>query len=115
MPQEEWKHKCQKQPIQVARQGCEHLSGPSKETPKTSTQPIKTPKWENLTLFDWMTVYTYVDTLPQLINQGDIVKYFATRPQGVLLFSQSTLSHKLQQCPAMEACVESIPNALSCK
>ena len=39
-----------------------------------------------------MTVYTYVDTLPQPINQGEVVKYFATRPQGMLLFSQSTLS-----------------------
>ena len=115
MPREEWKRKRQKQPIQVARQGREHLSGPSKETPKTSTQPIKTPKRENLTLFDWMTVYTYVDTLPQPINQGDVVKYFATRPQGALLFSQSTLSRKLRQRPAMEARVESIPNALSCK
>src|SRR5260370_31775559 len=71
--------------------------------------------WENLTLFDWMTVYTYVDTLPQPINQGEVVKYFATRPQGTLLFTQSTLSCKLQQCPEMEACVDSIPNALSCK
>jgi len=61
------------------------------------------PKQENLTLLDWMTVYTYVDTLSQPINQGDIVKYFATRPQGALLFSQSTLSRKLQQRPEMEA------------
>ncbi len=72
-------------------------------------------KQENLTLFDWMTVYTYVDTLPQPINQGEVVKYFATRPQGALLFSQSTLSCKLWQHPEMEACVDSIPNALLCK
>src|SRR5258708_36448312 len=99
MPREEWKCKRQKQPIQVARQGHEHEPGPSKEMPKTSTQPIKMAKQENLTLFDWMTVYTYVDTLPQLINQGEVVKYFATRPQGTLLFTQSTLSRKLQQHP----------------
>ena len=43
------------------------------------------------------------------------MKYFATRPQGALLFSQPTLSCKLQQRLEMEACVESIPNALSCK
>jgi hypothetical protein len=72
-------------------------------------------KQENLTLFDWMTVYTYVDTLAQPINQGEVVKYFATRPQGALLFSQPTLSCKLQQRLQMEACVDSIPNALSCK
>ena len=115
MPREEWKRKRQKQPIQVARKGHEHLLGPSKETPKTSTRPIKMAKRENPTLFDRTTVYTYVDTLPQPINQGEVVKYFATRPQGALLFSQSTLWHKLKQRPEMEARVESIPNALSCK
>jgi hypothetical protein len=115
MPQEEWKRKRQKQPIQCPKQGHEHLPGPSKETPKTSTRPIKKEKRENLTLFDWMTVYTYVDTLPQPINQGEVVRYFATRPEGALLFTQSMLSCKLRQCPEMEACVESNPNALSCK
>ena len=113
MPQEEWKRKWQRQPIQVARNGCEHLPGPSKEAPKTSTQPIKIAKCKNLTLFDWMTVYTYVDTLPQPINQGEVVKYFATRPQGTLLFSQPTLSRKLRQHSEMEARVKSIPNALT--
>ena len=115
MPQEEWKRKRQKQPIQVARRGREHLPGPSKETPKTSTQSIETPKQENLTLFNWMTVYTYVDSLPQPINQGEVVKHFTMRPQGALSFSQSTLSCKLWQHPKMEARVDSIPNALSCK
>jgi hypothetical protein len=62
-----------------------------------------------------MTVYSYVDTLPQPINQGEVVKYFATRPQGALVFSQATLSRKLRQRPDMEACVESNPNALSSK
>src|ERR1700749_1396635 len=115
MPREEWKCKCQRQPIQVSRHSHEHLPGPSNEALKTSTQPIKIAKRKNLTLFDWMTVYTYVDTLPQPINQGEVVKYFATRPQGTLLFSQPTLSCKLKQRMEMEARVESIPNALSCK
>ena len=44
-----------------------------------------------------MTVYSYVDTLPQLIKQGEVVRYFATRPQGALFFSQATLSRKLRQ------------------
>ena len=44
-----------------------------------------------------MTVYSYVDTLPQLIKQGEVVRYFATRPQGALFFSQTTLSCKLWQ------------------
>ena len=108
-------HTCQKQPIQVARHNREHLPAPSKDTLKTSTQLIKKAKQENLTLWDWLTVYAYVNTLPQPINQGEVVQYFATRPQGALLFSQPTLSCKLRQCPEMEAHVDSIPNALSSK
>ena len=115
MPREEWKRKRQKQPIQVARHNRDHLPALSKDTPKTSTQPIEKAKRENLTLWDWLTVYAYVDTLPQPINQGEVVQYFSTRPQGALLFSQPTLSRKLRQRPEMEARVDSIPNALSSK
>ena len=115
MPREEWKRKRQKQRIEVARQGREHLPGPFTETPKTSTRLIEKAKRENLTLYDWMTVYSYVDTLPQPIKQGEVVRYFATRPQGALFFSQATLSRKLQQRQEMEARVASNPNALSSK
>ena len=38
-----------------------------------------------------MAIYAYVDTLPQLINQGKVVQYFATRPEGTLVFTQSTV------------------------
>ena len=62
-----------------------------------------------------MAVYGYVDTLPQPINQGQVVKYFATRPGGALFFTQSTLSRKLQQRLEMEARVDSNANALSSK
>ena len=105
MPREEWKRKRQKQPIQRPKQ----VPGPSKET------PIEKTKRENLTLLDWMTVYAYVDTLPQPIHQGRVVRYFATRPEGALLFTQSTLSRKLRDRSEMEARADSIPNALSCK
>ena len=115
MPKEEWKRKRQKQPIQRPTDGHKRSSGPLKEAPKTSAQPIEKHKRENLTLADWMTVYTYVDTLPQPINQGQVVRYFATRPEGALLFSQPTLSRKLKERPEMEARVHSIPNALSSK
>ncbi len=40
---------------------------------------------KNLTLFNWMTVYAYVDTLPHPIKQVDVVKYFATRSKGPLI------------------------------
>ena len=62
-----------------------------------------------------MTVYAHVDTLPQPIKQVDVVQYFATRPEGPLIFTQSTLSCKLQQCSDMEAHVKSNANALSSK
>ena len=115
MPREEWKLKRQKQPIQHPKQGHEHLPGPSKETPKSSTRCIEKTKRENLTLLDWMTVYAYVDTLPQPINQGEVAKYLATRPEGALLFSQSTLLRKLWHQSEMDVHVDSNPNALSCK
>ncbi len=115
MPKEEWKCKHQKEPIQGSKWGPKPLPGPSKEIAKSSTRPIGEMAWKNLTLFDWMTVYAYVDTLPQPIKQMDVVKYFATRPEGPLIFTQSTLSHKLQNHSEMEAHVRSNPNALSSK
>jgi len=115
MPHEEWKRKHPKLHVEYPTQGHRHLPGPLKETPKSSARPIVKQKRENLTLSDWLEVYAYVDTLPQPINQGEVVKYFARRPQGLLLFTQPTLSRKLQFCSEMEACVASNPNALSSK
>ena len=71
-----------------------HVARPLIETPKSSARAIEERKRENLTLFDWMSVYAYVDTLPQPINQGQVVKYFATRENHALFFTQSTLSHE---------------------
>src|SRR5258706_15647448 len=62
-----------------------------------------------------MTMYAYVDTLPQPVNQIEVVKYFSTRLEGALLFSQPTLSRKLQNRSEMEERVASNPNALSSK
>jgi hypothetical protein len=90
MPQEEWKRKRPSQAIQGSKQGPKHVPGALKKTPKSSTQPIEQATRKNLTLHDWMTVYTYVDTLTQPINQRDVVNYFATRPKGALHFTQST-------------------------
>ena len=116
MPREEWKRKRQKQPILGSKQGRKHVLGPLKETPKSSAIPVEKTARENLTLFDWMTVFAYVDDLPHPINQGEVVRHFATRREpGALLFSQSTLSRKLQQRADLEARVHSNPNALSSK
>ena len=115
MPKEEWKRKHQKEPIQGSKRGRKSLPEPLKKTPKSSARPIGEIGRKNLTLFDWMTIYAYVDTLPQPIKQGDVVKYFATRPEGPLIFTQSTLSRKLQHRSEMEARARSNSNALSSK
>ena len=109
MPKEEWKRKRQKKPVQRPKDGHKQLPGPSKETPKTSARPIEKRRRENLTLFDWKTVYAYVDTLPHPINQGKVVRYFATGPEGTLLFTQPTLSRKLKERLEMEARMQSHP------
>jgi hypothetical protein len=115
MPQEEQKRKRPKQHIQCPKQDREHVPGPRKDTPKSSARPIEKQTQENLTLFDWMTVYAHVDTLPRPINQGEVVNYFATRPEGSLSFSRATLSCKLKHRLDIEARVGSNPNALSSK
>ena len=115
MPREEWKRKRPKQRVQQHENGHKHLLGRPKDTPKSSARPIAKRERENLTLFDWMTVYGYIDTLPKPINQGDVVNYFATRPEDALFFSQSTLSRKLKQRSEMEERVQSNSNALSSK
>jgi len=81
----------QKQPVLGSKQGRKRLMGPLKETPKSSARPIEKTKRENHTLFDWVTVYAYVDTLPQPINKGEVVKLFATKRKGALLFTQPAL------------------------
>ena len=75
MPWEECKRKPRKQPFQGNAQSRKHAAHQSDETPKSSARRSEKTR-KNLTLFDWMTVYTYVDTLPQPINQGQVVKYF---------------------------------------
>ena len=84
------------------------------DTPRTSAQAPKTSSRLNLTLSDWMTVYAYVDSHPDL-TQTDIVWHFSSLPTGALIFDQSTLSRKLRNRPQMEARVNSNPIALSSK
>lgn len=82
--------------------------------PRTSAQLPKTSSRQNLTLSDWMTVYSYVDLYPN-VSQADIVRHFSTLATGALVFDQSTLSRKLRDCTKMEARVNSNPTALSSK
>ena len=111
MPWEKWKWKHQKQPIQVARQGHENLPGPSKETPKTPHDQLRQQS-RKTSLFNWMTVYAYVDTLPRPRGGSEILCH---KTSGRIAVQPATLSRKLRQRPEMEAHVDSIPSALSCK
>ncbi|KIO09703.1 hypothetical protein M404DRAFT_131784 [Pisolithus tinctorius Marx 270] len=74
-------------PVKWHKIGVENAPWTSAQLPKTSCQ-------QNLTLSDWMAVYSYVDSHPN-VPQADIVRHFSTLTTGALLFDQSTLSQKL--------------------
>ncbi|KIM60148.1 hypothetical protein SCLCIDRAFT_124840 [Scleroderma citrinum Foug A] len=88
--------------------------GAGADLPHTSAQLPKTLSCPNLTLSDRITVYSYADSHPDC-TQADIVRHFSTLATGALIFDQSTLSCKLQDCPKMEAHVNENPTALSSK
>ena len=81
-----------------------------KDTPKTTAKLVQTRK-ENLTLYDWMTVFAEHPG----ITQTAVVKHFRTRAEGILVFDQATLSRKLKNRTELEARVDTNPNALSSK
>ncbi|KIK14395.1 hypothetical protein PISMIDRAFT_80063, partial [Pisolithus microcarpus 441] len=66
-----------------------------KDAPATSAQPIIHASCENLTLNDLFTVFAYIDLHPTLL-QASVVDHFKTLPSGALIFTQSTLPHKLK-------------------
>jgi hypothetical protein len=84
-----------------------------KDQPATSAITT-TSQRKNLTLRDWMTVFSYIDLHPG-IEQGKVVKHFATKADGALIFNQSTLSRKLKMRSELKDRVHSNPNALSSK
>jgi hypothetical protein len=65
-------------------------------------------------LHDWMTVFAFVDQHPRM-TQGDIVKHFASKSDGALIFMQCTLSRKVKSWEDLARHVTSHPNALSSK
>jgi hypothetical protein len=81
--------------------------------PATSTKLVNT-KRDNLTLQDWLTVYSFIDDHPDL-SQSAVVAHFKSRAEGALVFTQSTLSRKMKMRSELEARVDSNPNALSSK
>jgi hypothetical protein len=88
-----------------------------KDTPVTSAQLATvhtTTARQNLTLNDWLTVFTYIDAHPAM-PQCDIVNHFKSLQSGALIFTQSTLSQKLKEHLTLEARINDNPNALSSK
>ncbi|KIJ07735.1 hypothetical protein PAXINDRAFT_89921 [Paxillus involutus ATCC 200175] len=74
--------------------------------PATSAKPLKSNKHENLTLHDWLTVFAFIDSCPNM-PQGRVVEHFKTLQEGALEFTQSTLSRKLRlegPCRIRAAC-----------
>ena len=51
---------------------------------------------QNLALCDWLMVFAYMDSHPDL-TQGQIVRHFSSLKDGALTFTQSTLSRKIEK------------------
>ena len=83
---------------------------------KTSAIPLAKHARNNLTLRDWLDVIAYYDS-NQPISQAEVVKHFAMRKEGVLIFNQSSLSRHLSEQGRLEdqMRLESNPTALSAK
>ncbi|KAI6147657.1 hypothetical protein BKA82DRAFT_156775 [Pisolithus tinctorius] len=62
-----------------------------KDAPATSALSVESAKLQNLTLHDWLTVFAYVDEHPDL-PQDWVVTHFNSWPEGILKFTQATLS-----------------------
>jgi hypothetical protein len=86
----------------------------AEDTPRTSAQSPEGSSRQNLTLSDWMSVYSYVD-MHHNVPQAQVVQHFKSLESGALIFTQSTLSRKLRERPEMEARQNDNPNALSSK
>ena len=89
-----------------------------KDAPKTSAKSsvgvTPSQRHENLTLADWLTVFNFIDEHPGIL-QTHVVKHFKTRKEGALIFTQLTLSQKLEQHAELESHSDSNPSALSSK
>jgi len=84
--------------------------------PKTSAIKQKKHGRSNLTLHDWLTVVAYHDK-HQPISQAEVVRHFANKEDGALIFNQSTLSRHLSEkgCQEDAKQLKSNPTALSSK
>ncbi|KAK2463927.1 hypothetical protein APHAL10511_004099 [Amanita phalloides] len=85
-----------------------------KDVPVTAAKTQSKRTRENLSLHNWLTVFAYINEHPGAL-QEDIVGHFASKTNGSLHFTQSTLSQKLKMRQQLEEQVHDNPNALSGK
>ena len=85
-----------------------------KGTPKTSAQPVTKQGRENLTIYDWLTVFAFWDEHPSM-NRTGIINHFKARAEGALLFDQSILSWKWKNRMTIQKQAQATPSALSSK
>ena len=81
---------------------------------KAQTSSSRNTSRQNLKLSDWLTVFAYIDTHPTL-SQTEVVKHFTTLKSGALVFTQPTLSRKLQERSDLEQRAHDNPSALDSK
>ncbi|KIK91453.1 hypothetical protein PAXRUDRAFT_797483 [Paxillus rubicundulus Ve08.2h10] len=85
------------------------------DAPPTSVKSIKSNKHrDNLTLHDWLTMFSFIDSHPNT-PQEYIVVHFKTLQKGALEFMLSMLSQKLRGHAELEQHANSHRNALSGK
>lgn len=114
MPTELQTCKPQPKPAPYQRKPQEKDLGQS-SAPVTLAKSIKTKTCrENLTLNDWLTVFQFIDSHPD-VPQERVIEHFKTLQEGALEFTQSTLSRKLKKRAELQERVNSHPNALSGK
>lgn len=82
--------------------------------PKTSAKPVTKKGHNNLTLVDWLCVFTFIDVHP-LLSQEETVQYFQEKTNRALVFSQSALSHNWKRQQELEEHSQLTPIALSSK
>lgn len=95
-----------------------YASKPGPKTPQkvpaSSAISAKSCQHKNLTINDWLTVFTFIDNHPG-ISQTSVCNHFYSLADGALEFNQATLSQKVKKWEDLEVYATSFPNAASTK
>ena len=86
------KHQPQLKPLPYKQtpKGAPAKEGPGLVAPASSAKALEKMQ-QNLALYDWLTVFAYIDEHPNE-TQTDVVNFFSTQVQGALEFTQASLS-----------------------